>query len=60
MKCELCRDRKAAGSRLCGSCGEMIRRLLSIEDRLRNGEVCEAERLQCQSIGQTNAASNQA
>ena len=41
-------------------CGEMIRRLITIETRLRNREVCEAERLQCQSCAQEIAASNQA
>jgi hypothetical protein len=49
MKCELCRDKKATGNGLCVSCGEMILHVISFETRLRNEQVREAERQQCQS-----------
>jgi hypothetical protein len=60
MKCDLCRDKRMAGSLLCVSCGEMIRRLIDIVNRLRVREVCVAERLSGQTAAQHNAAANQA
>jgi hypothetical protein len=60
MKCDLCRDKRMASSLLCVSCGEMIRRLIDIVNRLSVREVCVAERLSAETAAQHNAAANQA
>lgn len=45
MNCDLCKRENNTMKLLCDCCGEMIRRLLTIDARMRTREVCEAERL---------------
>ena len=45
MKCDLCKREKDTTNLLCECCTEMVRRLMTIDERTRNREICEAERL---------------
>ena len=45
MKCDLCKREKNTTNLLCECCAEMICRLITIDERMKNREVCEAERL---------------
>ena len=45
MNCDLCKREKDTTNLLCECCTEMVRRLMTIDERTKNREVCEAERL---------------
>ena len=45
MNCDLCEREKDTTNLLCGCCTEMVRRLMTIDERMKTREVCEAERL---------------
>jgi hypothetical protein len=45
MNCDLCKREKNTTNLLCECCTEMVRRLMTIDERIKNREVCEAERL---------------
>jgi len=45
MNCDLCNRDKHTTNLLCECCADMIQRLMTIDARMRNREVCEAERL---------------
>jgi hypothetical protein len=45
MNCDLCKREKNTSNLLCECCTEMISRLITIDERIKTREVCEAERL---------------
>jgi hypothetical protein len=45
MNCDLCKREKNTSNLLCECCTEMICRLMTIDERMKTREVCEAERL---------------
>lgn len=45
MNCDLCKREKHTAKLLCECCADMIQRLITIDTRMNNREVCEAERL---------------
>lgn len=45
MQCDLCKRNQRTKSLLCENCTEMIERLVSVDQRMRTRELCEAERL---------------
>ena len=45
MNCDLCKRDKNTSNLLCACCADMIRRLITVNTRMRTREVCEAERL---------------
>jgi hypothetical protein len=45
MNCDLCKREKDTTNLLCECCTDMIRRLMTIDERMKTREVCEAERL---------------
>ncbi len=57
MKCDLCQHRVAKESQLCGTCADMIRRLVAIDHRLKARQNCEAERLALVSLETQSTAS---
>jgi hypothetical protein len=54
MKCDLCKREKSTTNLLCEHCTEMVRRLMTIDERTKSREVCEAERLAMSALA--NAA----
>ena len=45
MNCDLCKRQNDTTNLLCECCTEMVRRLMTIDERMKTREVCEAERL---------------
>jgi hypothetical protein len=45
MNCTLCKRERDTTNLLCECCTDMIRRLMTIDERMKTREVCEAERL---------------
>jgi hypothetical protein len=56
MNCDLCKREQDTTNLLCECCAEMVRRLITIDERMRNREVCEAERLAMSAQADTAVA----
>jgi hypothetical protein len=44
MKCELCKHEAARGASLCPDCGEMIQRLVFVQQRIEHNETAEVRK----------------
>jgi hypothetical protein len=58
MKCDLCNREKNGQGLLCESCGDMIQRLLTIQQKASASKTCEAARLANAKPENALAASN--
>ena len=56
MNCDLCKREKNTTNLLCECCAEMVRRLMTIDERMKTREVCEAERLAMSAQADTAVA----
>jgi hypothetical protein len=56
MQCDLCKRKNGNKRLLCQCCTEMIVRLITVDERMRTREVCEAERLAQSAANASGAA----